>query len=212
MTAPMSSAAPPCTHRTPRWKHVLIGTAVAAITITMVPATASASTAHSATAVRTTACPVFDLSGSYHVGGPAHPVMSQLGGSLTVDMSAFGRPTATGVVISCGSDYMYIWVRFPDDHAYTGVVQALGVIHWVENGTFWIKTGIVPDVRGLNELDATAILISAGFVKGAVANFTDRQCYFEDGVVATQSPSAGSSVVLRTAVSLRIARKPRTCP
>ncbi len=57
---------------------------------------------------------VFDLNGTYDVGGPARPVISNVNDILTVDMSAFGRPTANGVVINSDT----IAVTFPDDATY----------------------------------------------------------------------------------------------
>jgi hypothetical protein len=54
--------------------------------------------------------------------------------ALTVDMSAFGRPTAHGTVVDGSS----ITVTFPDDKTYTGQLQSPNKIRW-SNGSVWTK-------------------------------------------------------------------------
>jgi hypothetical protein len=77
----------------------------------------------------------FDLTGAWRGsgGGPA-AIISVAGNALTVDMSAFGRPTARGFIL----DGKTIQVTFPDDRTYTGQIQTASSILWSNNST-WIK-------------------------------------------------------------------------
>jgi hypothetical protein len=61
---------------------------------------------------------VIDVTGAW-VSTPG-PFISRVGNSLTVDMSALKRPTATGTVLSSTE----ISVHFPDDKTYAGALQA----------------------------------------------------------------------------------------
>ena len=54
--------------------------------------------------------------------------------SIMIDMSAFGRPNASGSVV----DPSTIAVTFPDDNSYTGQIQSPNTIRW-SNGSFWTK-------------------------------------------------------------------------
>jgi hypothetical protein len=79
---------------------------------------------------------IFDLNGTWTDGpgrGPG-PVISVLHQSISVNMSAFGRPTASGHVI----DAHHITVTFPDDRTYTGVLLTPGTILWSNDST-WTK-------------------------------------------------------------------------
>jgi hypothetical protein len=85
-----------------------------------------------------TAPPVttFDLNGTWTDGpgrGPG-PVISVRETTVTVNMSAFGRPTAHGAVL----DSSTITVTFPDDAAYTGRIERPNVIRW-SNNSVWTK-------------------------------------------------------------------------
>jgi hypothetical protein len=78
----------------------------------------------------------FDLNG-WWTDAPGHglgPFITESGHNLTVDMSAFGRPTATGTVL----DDTHISVTFPDDRTYTGQLLAPATILW-SNNTTWTK-------------------------------------------------------------------------
>jgi hypothetical protein len=77
---------------------------------------------------------VFDLAGSWAAGGRPGPKISRTGNSLSVDMSAYGRPLAHGSVI----DHQTITVTFSDDATFTGRLQPPGTIAW-SNQTSWIK-------------------------------------------------------------------------
>jgi hypothetical protein len=81
-----------------------------------------------------------DLNGNWTAGGTqsAHiyegPECTPLGQcvSILIDMSAYGRPNATGSVV----DPSTITVKFPDDKTYTGQLQPPNTIKW-SNGTTW---------------------------------------------------------------------------
>ncbi len=77
---------------------------------------------------------VIDLNGLWESGGTPGPVVSVNGNSISVDMSAYKRPTASGTVI----DDSDISVDFPDDKTYTGKLQAPKTILW-SNNTVWTK-------------------------------------------------------------------------
>jgi hypothetical protein len=76
---------------------------------------------------------VFDLNGRW-LPDPG-PVISVDGKAITVDMSRFGRPTATGVVV----DATTIRVTFPDGGTFTGQLQPdPDRIIW-SNNTVWTR-------------------------------------------------------------------------
>jgi hypothetical protein len=77
---------------------------------------------------------IFDLSGSWAAGGRPGPKISRSDNTLTIDMSAYRRPPATGSVI----DEHTITVTFPDDATYTGTLVPPGTITW-SNHTSWTK-------------------------------------------------------------------------
>lgn len=76
----------------------------------------------------------FDLNGTWTAGGGPGPVITEVGRTLTVDMSRFNRPTAHGTVI----DDTDISVTFPDDKTYTGQLRTPGTILW-SNNSVWTK-------------------------------------------------------------------------
>jgi hypothetical protein len=76
----------------------------------------------------------FDLNGRWTAGGTAGPVISVSGNVLTIDMSAYHRPAASGFII----DGQTINVTFPDDATYSGTLHVPGTIKW-SNGTAWTK-------------------------------------------------------------------------
>ena len=77
---------------------------------------------------------VINLNGTWASGGVAGPVISVNGPALSVDMSAYKRPTASGTIV----DDSDITVTFPDDATYTGKLQAPNVILW-SNNSAWTK-------------------------------------------------------------------------
>ena len=77
----------------------------------------------------------FDLNGSWTDGSSPWVAVIFAGPvSLTVDMSDYERPNASGHII----DSSTITVTFPDDHAYTGTLIAPNKIRW-SNGSAWTK-------------------------------------------------------------------------
>jgi hypothetical protein len=77
---------------------------------------------------------IFDLNGRW-LPAPG-PVITVNGIAITVDMSAFGRPPATGTVV----DPSTIRVTFPDDATYTGhLATGPNRIIW-SNNTVWTKS------------------------------------------------------------------------
>ena len=77
---------------------------------------------------------LFDLNGTWASGGVPGPVISVTGPSISVDMSAYKRPTASGMIV----DNSDITVTFPDDKAYTAKLQLPNVILW-SNTSAWTK-------------------------------------------------------------------------
>ena len=88
---------------------------------------------------------VLDLRGAWASGGAAGPFVSVTGNSISIDMSAYHRPTASGRVL----DSTHISVSFPDDKTYTGVLQAPNVIRWSNNSS-WTKVPAIQTVIDLN--------------------------------------------------------------
>lgn len=67
--------------------------------------------------------PLFDLSGQWSYDGVPGPVVSVAMNSISIDMSAYNRPTAFGMFL----DQSDITVTFPDDKTYTGKLVRKGV-------------------------------------------------------------------------------------
>jgi hypothetical protein len=86
----------------------------------------------------------FNLSGRWTDGATTGPFISVNETTISVDMSAFGRPTARGSVTSSST----ISVTFPDDATYTGVLLPSNVIRW-SNGSTWSKIA-APTIFDLN--------------------------------------------------------------
>jgi phospholipase C len=77
---------------------------------------------------------VIDLNGQWMGGGVLTAIMTVHGNSIAVDMSPSKRQSAVGTVINSST----ISVKFPDDKAYTAVLQTPGTIRWSNNST-WTK-------------------------------------------------------------------------
>jgi phospholipase C len=88
---------------------------------------------------------VLDLRGAWASGGVAGPFVSVTGNSISIDMSALHRPTASGSVLNSTQ----ISVKFPDDKTYTGVLEAPNVIKWSNNSS-WTKVPAIQTVIDLN--------------------------------------------------------------
>ena len=78
--------------------------------------------------------PVIDLRGKWASGGVPGPVIAVSGNAISIDMSAYHRPTAQGTI----PDSNDITVTFPDDKTYTAKLQAPNRIVWSNNST-WTK-------------------------------------------------------------------------
>ena len=77
---------------------------------------------------------IIDLNGRWSDGSNRSVLISEGSHDIKIDMSDFDRPTATGTIVN-GST---IKVKFPDDHTFTGQLQAPGTIIW-SNGTRWTR-------------------------------------------------------------------------
>jgi hypothetical protein len=77
---------------------------------------------------------LIDLNGRWASGGSPGPVISATFTSLTIDMSAYNRPSAHGAIV----DGSTITVTFPDDKTYTGKLQLPNTIRW-SNDSAWTK-------------------------------------------------------------------------
>jgi hypothetical protein len=188
-------------------KRILASVAIAMMALAMTPTIASASVQPTSASLAASSCPIFDLNAVYHVGGPAHPFIRVVGGTITVNMDEFHRPPGTGYLVQCD----VIRIFFPDDRWYTGVLELPGIIRWQENGTVWRKAVEVPDVRGLYENGATVTLVNVGLVKGVVSRPTTCDPDLISRVV-TQSPAALTFADLGSRVNLTIPRMAPNCP
>ncbi len=83
---------------------------------------------------------LLDLNGGWTAGGPEVALITVMGSSLTIDMSAFHRPAASGSIV----DSSTITVTFPDDNTYTGTLQSSGAIQW-SSGSAWTKLTVAPE-------------------------------------------------------------------
>ncbi len=92
---------------------------------------------------------VIILAGQWQGGGVVGPVITVAGVNLSIDMSAYNRPTAIGTIL----DSSTITVAFPDDATYTGTlarpagstgihriesIGEVGTINW-SNGSSWTR-------------------------------------------------------------------------
>ena len=77
---------------------------------------------------------IFDLQGRWSGGTGPGPFFSVNGSALTVDMSAFHRPTAHGSITGATT----ISMTFPDGPTNTGRLESPNVIRW-SDGSFWTK-------------------------------------------------------------------------
>ncbi len=75
---------------------------------------------------------MINLNGRWTAGGTQSAVISQSSASLTINMSAFNRPTAHGFILADST----IRVTFPDDKTYTGKLEQPGKIRW-SNASVW---------------------------------------------------------------------------
>ncbi len=74
------------------------------------------------------------LRGYWTAGGPQRASISVSSPSITINMTAFGRPTAHGSIVNDST----FTVTFPDDNSFTGTLEGPKTIRW-SNGTVWTK-------------------------------------------------------------------------
>jgi plastocyanin domain-containing protein len=77
---------------------------------------------------------LIDLDGRWAAGDNHSAIISQSATNLTVDMSAFDRPSAYGSILNEST----IAVIFPDDESYNGKLVPPDKIEWSNNST-WKK-------------------------------------------------------------------------
>jgi len=77
---------------------------------------------------------LIDLNGQWTDGSARRAIIFSNNTKLTIDMSDYDRPTATGT----GVDISTIKVTFPDGATHTGTLQPPGRIVW-DNGSAWTK-------------------------------------------------------------------------
>ena len=77
---------------------------------------------------------LIDLNGRWAAGDNHSAVISQSTTNLTIDMSAFDRPSAYGSILNDST----IAVIFPDDESYNGKLVPPDKIEWSNNST-WKK-------------------------------------------------------------------------
>ena len=133
---------------------------------------------------------VIDLNGQWMSGGVLGPVITVHGNSISIDMSALKRPAAAGTVVN-SSD---ISVNFPDDKAYSGVLQKPATIRWSNNAT-WTKfeTSVIKHLfvlmmenRSFDHLLGFQGITGKDTQTGAATKAEDLA---EPGVVTLQQPS-----------------------
>lgn len=77
---------------------------------------------------------LIDLNGRWAAGDNHTAVISQSNTNLTIDMSAFDRPSAYGSILNDST----IAIIFPDDESYNGKLIPPDKIEWSNNST-WKK-------------------------------------------------------------------------
>ena len=77
---------------------------------------------------------LIDLNGRWAAGDNHSAVISQSTTNLTIDMSAFDRPSAYGSILNDST----IAIIFPDDESYNGKLVPPDKIEWSNNST-WKK-------------------------------------------------------------------------
>jgi hypothetical protein len=88
-----------------------------------------------------TITPNFDINGKYTAGGAPGPIVHLSGNSISVDMSAYHRPTATGTLITNATAQ----ITFSDDKTvpngtYTVAIIAPGTLKFQQNNSTWVKS------------------------------------------------------------------------
>jgi hypothetical protein len=124
------------------------------------------------------------LNGVWTDGTTRKAVISTEFSLISVDMSAFNRPTASGSIV----DYSSIKVTFPDDATYTGTLHPNKIV-W-SNGSVWTK--VINTVMDLNGGWSDGGPRIAVFSEGATSLKIDMSDY--DRPMATGSIVNGSTI------------------
>ena len=130
----------------------------------------------------------FGLSGRWTDGTGPGPVVTMSDTNIAVDMSALGRPPATGFVINSSS----ISVTFPDEGTYTGQLIAPNTIRW-SSGLPWTKIP-APTAFDLNGR------WTDGHGPGPVVSVTGTSVSVD--LTAENRPTATGSVLNRSTISV----------
>ena len=85
--------------------------------------------------------PAFDINGHYSAGGQAGPIVSTAGNTIAIDMSAYKRPNASGVLLNPTTAHLV----FTDDKtqpggAYTVTIEPPATLYFQGNKSTWVKT------------------------------------------------------------------------
>ena len=85
--------------------------------------------------------PAFDINGHYTAGGQAGPIVTTAGNTIAIDMSAYKRPNATGVLLNPTTAHFV----FTDDKtqpggAYTVTIEPPATLYFQGNKSTWVKT------------------------------------------------------------------------
>ncbi len=105
---------------------------------------------------------LIDINGVWASGGTAGPVITVTAISIAVDMSAYGRPTAHGKILTAST----ITVTFPDAGTFTGTLQAPGTINW-SNNSAWTRSTTV--LASANILDFQNPMTAAQITQASAA-------------------------------------------
>ena len=132
---------------------------------------------------------VLDLRGAWASGRAAGPFVSVTGNSISIDMSAYHRPTASGRVL----DSTHISVSFPDDKTYTGVLQAPNVILWSNNSS-WTKVPAIQTVIDLNGRWMSGGVLGPAITVHGNSISIDMSAYHRPTAVGTVINGSGISV------------------
>ena len=129
-----------------------------------------------------------NLNGDWTDGSTKNAAISVEFKSLKVDMSAYGRPAATGTIVDAGT----IEVTFPDDQTYTGQLQTPNRIRWSNNSVWTKVVNTVMDLNGnwTDGSDRTAVIR-----EGAKSITIDMSDY--------DRPNAQGSIVNASSISVK---------
>ena len=103
---------------------------------------------------------VVNLNGAWTDGSRIAPISASRR-TFSIDMSAFGRPTADGTITGPAD----IKATFPDDRSYTGQLTTPGTITW-SNGSTWTK--VIKTEFDLNGAWSDGSPMGRGHIRGII--------------------------------------------